>query len=140
MGDPNTSFPGNSSFRLDMHDWTEDEQECPIKSSDGENRVHKHFMGCGKCGIRRHGAYAEHGAYHYFAYDQPHGRPSEFVPPCSPLPDPSIGVVDELKICTDCGHVLDHPWWRHEDCKTKGVAQIDLFCRALNKSDARDQD
>ena len=135
------SIPGRIGFALDMHKWNEDEIDCPIKSSDGKRTVHKHFMKCGVCGIRRHGAYAEHGAYHYFGYDQPGGHTSEFVPPCSTRPDPLIGIIDEVLICHECGHPLDHPLWKHENCGPRRVGRQDLFCRALKKEHVvRDSD
>ncbi|MCC7522220.1 hypothetical protein IT407_00235 [Candidatus Uhrbacteria bacterium] len=97
-----------------MHTWDQDEVDCPIKSNDGNDTVHKHFMRCSTCGIRRHGGYAEYSNYHYFEYSQPGGHQSEYIPPCSTPPDPSIGVVDELQ----------------ENGKKS------LFCRALKFIDA----
>jgi len=85
-----------------IHPWDEEEQDCPITSPD--NKTHRHFMKCSRCGTRRHGAYAEQGAYHYFEHEHPDGRISGILPPCSILPEGH--EQREVTCCGHCRHII----------------------------------
>ncbi|KKW48085.1 MAG: hypothetical protein UY99_C0014G0015 [Parcubacteria group bacterium GW2011_GWA1_59_11] len=98
-------FPILSDDHGKIHRWTEEERVCPVTFGKKEG-AHKHFMKCSVCGIRRHGAYAEQGCWHYFAYD--HGATqSEVVPPCKEVPA-DMEVVD-VHECSHCRHIIEEP-------------------------------
>jgi ferredoxin len=85
------------------HDWSKDEQKCQV--ADHGEKKHKHFMLCGRCGIRRYGAFAEPGAHHYFYYDHKDGFRHEYLPPC--LGKAGEGaVVRQAIICKKCGRLI----------------------------------
>ncbi|MFZ6015472.1 MAG: hypothetical protein ACOYUZ_03900 [Patescibacteria group bacterium] len=85
------------------HDWSEDERECPVKGNG--TKSHKHFYRCKRCGIRRHGAFAEHGNYHYFCYDHPGGIKHELLPPCNGRAGEGA-LVRGVLICKQCQHIV----------------------------------
>ncbi|MBI5654837.1 hypothetical protein HZC53_04270 [Candidatus Uhrbacteria bacterium] len=114
-----------------IHDWALELQECPITgmNTDGSKKVHSHHYCCAACGIRRHGAFAEQGAYHYFVYDQWKVRFSspalaeefkrriadtscdffthELLPPCAKTRQLPSGIeVYEIDICAECFHYV----------------------------------
>ncbi len=126
---------------LGVHDWSLELQECPITdmNEDGTKRVHSHHMRCAACGIRRHGAYAEQGAYHYFTYDHRESQFSnpamadermrkravspedffthELLPPCTKTRQLPSGIeVWEIRICDDCFHYLQF-YDRSPECR-----------------------
>ncbi|MEK7194634.1 MAG: hypothetical protein AAB660_03030 [Patescibacteria group bacterium] len=108
--------------QVDMHEWGRMNRICPVRGS-GE-KSHKHFMKCSRCGTRRYGAYAEHGNYHYFEYDQQGGvivvngkwrlchLPPRFIhetiPPCSAFPPKDLGVLEQVEVCGKCGHLYEN--------------------------------
>ncbi len=90
----------NILFAYDSHRWGAEPKECPVCKET-------HFMTCTACGIRRYGAFAEQGAYHYFEYDQVDGDRHELIPPCSgAIIDPDIAVVDTVEVCDRCQHII----------------------------------
>ena len=95
-------FPILSDDYGKIHRWTEEERVCPVNFGKKEG-VHKHFMKCSVCGIRRHGAYAEQGCWHYFTYDQGETQ-DEVVPPCKEVPA-DMEAVDVL-VCGHCRHII----------------------------------
>lgn len=97
-------------FRLDdekIHQWQGEEADCHVRDSDGM-ATHKHHMRCIRCGARRYGAWAEHGAYHFFTYD--HKGTSirhETVPPCiGDLPEGYATIT--VTICSECYHFTEN--------------------------------
>lgn len=116
---------------FDIHDWSQEPQVCPITdmNADGSKRSHSHHMRCAACGIRRYGAFAEQGAYHYFTFDQREARFStpalaeefkrrmaeashdafthELLPPCTKARALPSGIeVQEIEICARCFHYI----------------------------------
>ncbi len=104
-----------------IHVWTSQLQRCPIWVMDasGSKVVHSHHMRCAWCGLARHGAYAEQGAYHYFTYDHPAPRIQtvadaertgfghELLPPCGRTRKlPSGIVVLRVEVCARCTHYV----------------------------------
>lgn len=140
-----------------VHDWSLELQECPITdmNADGSKRSHSHNMRCAACGIRRYGAYAEQGAYHYFTYDQREARfgdsaraeevkrsvaevpdgffTHELLPPCIKTRELPSGIeVWEIEICADCFHYIgfyERSTECHNGCNAGAITLLGCFKR-----------
>lgn len=102
-------------IRLDdekIHQWQDEEADCHARNRDGI-APHKHHMRCIRCGARRYGAWAEHGAYHFFTYD--HKGTSiqhETMPPCvGDLPE-GYAIIT-VTICGECHHFTENDVCRY---------------------------
>ncbi len=111
------TFPLLNEDRIEIHNWTLDEEECPISKYSPYKESHKHFMKCGDCGVKRYGAYASPGSYHYFYYEHPNQILSthEVIPPCLKTGSMPEIAIKQVFICNKCYHII-HDFAINCDC------------------------